>query len=141
MKTYPARIWREKNNTYSVEFPDLPGCFTCASTLTEAKKMAEQALNGYLESLDSRKLSLPNPSSIKGKNIFPITPSLPIAFAITLKQERQKHGLSQKEVAKYLGVNWTAYQRIENPRRTNPTLATVERLQRVFGAKLMEMTA
>jgi antitoxin HicB len=83
---------------------------------------------------------LPKPSSIKGKNIFPITPSLPVAFAITLKQERQKHGFSQKEVAKCLGVNWTAYQRIENPRRTNPTLTTVERLQKVFGTKLIELT-
>ena len=140
MKPYPARIWKEKNNTYSVEFPDLPGCFTNARTFAEAKNMAEKALNGYLESLDSRKLTIPSPSPVSRKFI-PVMPRLPVAFAITLKQEREKKGLTQKEVAKQLGVNWSAYQRIENPRRTNPTLTTVEKLQNVFGAKLVGFPA
>ncbi|NLK59774.1 MAG: helix-turn-helix transcriptional regulator, partial [Treponema sp.] len=32
-----------------------------------------------------------------------------------------------------MGVAWSAYQRIENPRKTNPTLSTIEKLQKVFG--------
>jgi antitoxin HicB len=133
MKAYTAHIWKESNNTYSVEFPDLPGCFSSGDTLAEAKLMAREALNGYLESLDSRKLTIPEPSSITGDDMYPIEPNLSVAFAITLKQEREKQGLTQKEVAKQLGVHWSAYQRIENPRRTNPTLATIEKLQNVFG--------
>ncbi|MDR1996738.1 MAG: type II toxin-antitoxin system HicB family antitoxin [Candidatus Margulisbacteria bacterium] len=140
MNAYPARIWKEANNSYSVEFPDLPGCLTCADTYEEAVLAAHEALNGYLESLDSRKLSIPAPSRIV-KNMVPIKPSLAVSFAITLKQEREKRGLTQKEVARQLGVNWSAYQRIENPRRTNPTLTTVEKLQKVFGAKLLNFTA
>lgn len=122
-----------------MEFPDLPGCFTSANTLAKAKAAAQSALNGYLESLDSRKLSIPVPSRVT-KNMTPIMPSLPISFAITLKQEREKQGLTQKEVAKRLGVNWSACQRIENPRRTNPTLVTLERLQGVFGTELMSFS-
>ncbi|MDR1453626.1 MAG: type II toxin-antitoxin system HicB family antitoxin [Candidatus Margulisbacteria bacterium] len=140
MKAYPAHIWRETNNTYSVEFPDLPGCFTCADTYEAAVLAAHEALNGYLESLDSRKLSIPAPSRV-AKNMVPVKPSLAVSFAITLKQEREKQGLTQKEVAKRLGVNWSAYQRIENPRRTNPTLTTVEKLQKVFGARLLSFSA
>lgn len=133
MKTYPARIWKEENNTYSVEFPDLPGCFSSGETLEEAKTQAELALTVYLESLDSRSLSIPEASSLSGNNIYQIAPTLNISFAITLKQEREKQGLTQKEVAKKMGVACSAYQRIENPRKTNPTLSTINKLQKVFG--------
>ena len=132
MKAYPAHIWKEDNDTWSVEFPDLPGCFSSGESLAEAKEKAEEALNSYLESLDSRSLVIPEPQ-IRGGDFYSITPSLKICFAITLKQEREKQGLTQKEVAERMGVNWSAYQRIENPRKTNPTLSTIAKLQRVFG--------
>lgn len=105
MKTYPAHIWKEENNTYSVEFPDLPGCFTSGETLEDAKNHAKEALTTYLESLDSRKISIPIASSQNGENIFQIAPSLNVAFAITLKQEREKQGLSQKKVALRYFIN------------------------------------
>lgn len=133
MKTYPAHIWKEENNTYSVEFPDLPGCFSTGKTLDEAKVQAEEALTGYLESLDSRSQSIPIASSISDKDIYQIAPTLNVSFAITLKQEREKQGLTQQEVAKKMGVAWSAYQRIENPRKSNPTLSTIDKLQKVFG--------
>jgi antitoxin HicB len=133
MKTYPAHIWKEENNSWSVEFPDLPGCFSSGQSLEDAVGKAEEALNAYLESLDSRSLSIPEPSTLSGEEFYSIAPSLNVSFAITLKQEREKQGLTQKEVAKRMGVNWSAYQRIENPRKTNPTLSTIDKLQKVFG--------
>lgn len=138
MKTYPAHIWKEENSTYSVEFPDLPGCFSSGETLTDAKIHAAEALTVYLESLDSRSLSIPEASSQTGDDIFQIAPTLNVSFAITLKQEREKQGLTQKEVAKKMGVAWSAYQRIENPRKTNPTLSTIDKLQKVFGRPFFE---
>jgi antitoxin HicB len=133
MKAYPAHIWRESNNTWSAEFPDLPGCFSSGSSLEEAKQKAEEALSAYLESLDSRSVSIPEPSPRMGGDFHLISPSLKVCFAITLKQERSKLGWTQKEVAARMGVNWSAYQRIENPRKTNPTLSTIAKLQKVFG--------
>jgi predicted RNase H-like HicB family nuclease len=62
MKIYPAHIWKDTNGAYSVEFPDLPGCFSSGDTVEEAKTMAYEALTGYLESLASRKLPIPEPS-------------------------------------------------------------------------------
>jgi len=32
-----------------------------------------------------------------------------------------------------MGIGWASYQRLENPRRTNPTLQTIRRLEEVFG--------
>ena len=40
---YPA-VFTEEDSGYSVEFPDLDGCFTCGDTLPEAMEMAEDAL-------------------------------------------------------------------------------------------------
>ncbi|MDR3324520.1 MAG: type II toxin-antitoxin system HicB family antitoxin [Spirochaetaceae bacterium] len=61
MKAYPAHIWKEDDGSFSVEFPDLSGCFSSGETLEEAKRMAREALGGYLESLDSRGLTIPEP--------------------------------------------------------------------------------
>jgi len=139
MKAYPAHIWKEGNNTWSVEFPDLPGCFSSGESLEDAKVKAEEALTAYLESLDSRSVSIPEPSKVSGKDFYPVTPKLSVSFAITLKQERKKLGLTQKEVAKRMGVNWSAYQRIENPRKTNPTLATIDKLQKLLGRQFIDL--
>jgi len=133
MNAYPAHIWQDDNDSWSVEFPDLPGCFSSGTSLEDARVRAEEVLNSYLESLDSRSLSIPEQSTCSGAEFYSIAPSLAISFAITLKQERQKQGLTQKEVARRMGVKWSAYQRIENPRKANPTLSTIGKLQKVFG--------
>ena len=59
MKTFVAHIWEDTNGTYSVEFPDLPGCFSWGETLEEAQAMAQEALAGYLEELETRHESVP----------------------------------------------------------------------------------
>jgi len=41
----------EPEGGYTVFVPSLPGCITYGATLEEAKKMAEDAIQGYLESL------------------------------------------------------------------------------------------
>ena len=84
-------------------------------------------------------MTIPEPSETKRKGIFYIEPELKIAFAITLKRERERLGLSQKDVAERLNVNWTYYQRIENPRKTNPTLGTIEKLQKVFNRQFISL--
>ena len=47
MKTIYPTIFHEENG-YWVEFPDLPGCQSCGSTLEETMEMAEEALGLYL---------------------------------------------------------------------------------------------
>jgi antitoxin HicB len=86
---------------------------------------------------DSREIEIPQPSEVSGDDIYYIEPDLKIAFAIALKQEREKLGLTQKEAAARMNVKWAFYQRIENPRNSNPTLATIEKLQKAFSRRFL----
>jgi len=137
MIAYPAKFQKAAEGGYIVHFVDIPSCVTEGDTLDDAKKMAKEALSAMLYSLDSRKMTIPDPSAKKGKGIYYIEPELKIAFAITLKKERERLGMSQKEVAERMNVKWAYYQRIENPRRTNPTLGTIEKLQKVFNRQFI----
>ena len=139
MIAYPAKFEKAAESGYVVEFINLPSCVTEGDTLEEAKAMAKEAISAMLYSLDSRRMAIPEPSTIKGKGIHYIEPELKIAFAITLKKERERLGLSQKDIAERLNVNWTYYQRIENPRRTNPTLKTIEKLQKVYNRNFINL--
>ena len=139
MIAYPAKFKKAAECGYIVEFIDIPSCVTEGDTLEEAKSMAKEALSAMLYSLDSRRMTIPEPSTIKGRGIYFIEPELKIAFAITLKKERERLGLSQKDVAERMNVNWTYYQRIENPRRTNPTLGTIEKLQKIFNRQFISL--
>jgi len=139
MIAYPAKFIKAAEGGYIVEFIDIPSCVTEGDTLEEAKEMAKDAISAMLYSLDSRKMTIPEPSTAKGKGIYYIEPELKVAFAITLKKERERLGLSQKDIAERMNVNWAYYQRIENPRRTNPTLGTIEKLQKVFNRRFISL--
>ena len=135
---YPAIIEYDKtDNGYNVRFPDLPGCFTCADSLEDAKKMAKEALTGYLTVIDLKKMKIPEPSEIEGDNIYLIEPEKNVAFAIWLRKHREYLGLSQIDVAKRLGVKYQTYQRFEDPNKANPTLNTIVRLEKVFNEQLV----
>jgi antitoxin HicB len=139
MIAYPARFEKAEEGGYVVEFMDIPACVTEGDTLEEAKVMAQEALSGVLASMDSRKIKIPTPSEVAGDDIYYIEPDLRIAFAIVLKQERERQGLTHKPVAERMHVQWAYYQRIENPRKSNPTLATIEKLQTVFSRRFFSL--
>ena len=48
---YYAVIELTDENNYIVTFPDVEGCFTQGSTLSEAVEMAEDALRTYVSGL------------------------------------------------------------------------------------------
>ena len=140
MITYPALfVYDEEEKAYNVRFPDLPGCFTYGETIDEAKAMAKEALTDFLQSVDARKLRMPDPSRLKGDEVIYIEPETPVAFAIWLRKQREALGLSQSDVAKKLGIKYQTYQRIENPSKTNPTLKTIMRVEKVFNQKLVKV--
>jgi antitoxin HicB len=43
---------------------------------------------------------------------------------------------SQTSIARRLGLSYQSYQRLENPRKANPTVKTLERIARVYGREL-----
>ncbi|MDR1271776.1 MAG: type II toxin-antitoxin system HicB family antitoxin [Clostridiales Family XIII bacterium] len=70
---YPAVFTKEKKG-YSINFPDLPGCYTCGDDLGYGIKMAEDVLAFTLYDLEKTSADIPEPSDISaltaGKNEF-----------------------------------------------------------------------
>ena len=81
-------------------------------------------------------LKIPEPSAIRGKNIYLIEPEPEVAVPILLRKLRETRKLTQGDIAKVLGISYQAYQRLEKPGKSNPTLKTLERLAKVFNKDL-----
>jgi antitoxin HicB len=130
MLTYPAHI-AKSDDTFLVTFPDMENVVTFGVTLEEALQNAEDALNGCLASDFERNFSIPEPSKIIGNDFYHITVAPHVAVAIMLRKLRAD--TSQVEIARKLNISYQVYQRLENPRKANPTLKTLEKIARVFG--------
>lgn len=133
MLSYAARIKKESDG-YLVVFPDFKNIATYGLSLQEALANAEEALNGCLESDFERNFRIQEPSRVMGKNVHQIPVAPHIAVAIMLRTLRADR--SQMEVAKELKIAYQAYQRLENPRKANPTIKTLEKIARVFGRRV-----
>ncbi len=64
---YPA-IFHKDEDSYWVEFPDLEGCHTYGSTLSETMEAAQEALSGYLLTLLEQGEEIAAPSDIESFN-------------------------------------------------------------------------
>jgi predicted RNase H-like HicB family nuclease len=62
---YPAIFEQNSDNSYTITFPDLPGCISEGKTLENTIDMAHKALTQWIEYLLDEKESLPAPSDIK----------------------------------------------------------------------------
>lgn len=60
---FPAIFTKEKNG-YSVNFPDIDGCFTCGETLEEAIEMAVDALSLMLADYEETGTDIPTATKI-----------------------------------------------------------------------------
>ena len=74
MIAYPAKFEKAIEGGYVVQFVDIPSCVSEGDTLEEAKAMAKEAISAMLYSLDSRRMTIPKPSTRKGKGIYLIEP-------------------------------------------------------------------
>ncbi len=77
--------WSPEDSAYVVKVPELPGCVTHGDTMDEAYKKSKEAILGYLQSLEKRKLPIPKPLSEKkftGKIPLRIDPILHRNLAI-----------------------------------------------------------
>ena len=54
----------EPEGGFTVVVPSLPGCVTYGKNLKEAKKMATDAIKGYIVSLKKHKESIPNDKEV-----------------------------------------------------------------------------
>ena len=127
---YHCTIEKE-GKEFIAQFPDMSNVITCGFSKDEALAMAKEALDGCLEADISQGNTVPKPSFKKG---YPITVANHIAVAMQLRELRGDQ--SQTDIAKKLGLSYQAYQRLENPRKANPTVKTLEKIARAYGRKL-----
>ena len=139
---YYAILYKDpEDGTTNVEFPDHPNIVTYGLDRDHAVEMAEEALNATLESEVERGLPLPAPSKKpragRGREVIfvPLHPEVRTAFL--LRSWREQAGLSQRQVARRLGISTQAYQRMERPGRSNLTVATLDRIASALGRRLV----
>ncbi|WP_461257866.1 type II toxin-antitoxin system HicB family antitoxin [Treponema sp. R80B11-R83G3] len=68
---YPAIFHRNKDESYTITYPDLPGCISEGKTLGNAMYMAQSALTQWIGYLADKKQKIPSASpaqKIKIKN-------------------------------------------------------------------------
>ena len=61
--SYPAVFTPEENGAYSIDFPDLEGCYTCGDNLADAIMMAEDVLAFVLYDYEKDNRAIPTPST------------------------------------------------------------------------------
>jgi len=127
---YNCTIEKE-GDEYIAQFPDMTNIVTCGFSHDEALAMAKDALDGCLECDVAKGNEIPPPSFTGG---YPIPVAPHIAVAIQLRALRGTQ--SQGAVASRLGLTYQSYQRLENPRKSNPTVKTLERIAASLGKEL-----
>ncbi len=132
--TYNCTIEKQEDGMFVAQFPDMTNVLTCGFSQEEALKMAEEALNGVLAVDLEHGHPIAEPKYTGG---YPIEVAPKVAFAIELRKARAGH--SQKEVAEKAGMTYQQYQRLENPHKTNPTLETLYKLQKVFNRPFLAL--
>lgn len=61
---YPALFSKNDDNSYTITFPDLPGCISEGKDLPNALRMAQSALSQWLSYLKDREQIIPPASDI-----------------------------------------------------------------------------
>nr|WP_305141591.1 type II toxin-antitoxin system HicB family antitoxin [uncultured Acetatifactor sp.] len=77
--TYLAVLEPGEDGSYSISFPDLPGCFSYGDNLAEAQRMAEEAASLHVYGMERDGDEIPTPSlnlpreSTDGNVVMPVT--------------------------------------------------------------------
>jgi predicted RNase H-like HicB family nuclease/DNA-binding XRE family transcriptional regulator len=113
-------IVRREGRYHTVEFVDAPGCQTFGEDAASAARMAQDAVEGWVEAHLVTGTALPAPRKIRrklprGARWLTITIPLKIAVRAALVTRRVQMGLSQANMATRMKVTRQAYQQLESP--------------------------
>ena len=130
---YFFRYYKDKKDGYWGKFLDLPGCQTEADSLEALKKMAQEALELYLDDHYDFQCKIELPQKYKTPGFYvEVDPS--VAFPLLLRKTRLHLGYTQYEMTQKLGLKSIgAYQRLETFYRSNPRLDTIHKIAAVLG--------
>lgn len=99
---YPACMYEEENGGYSVEIPDLKGCFTQGDTLQEAIEMAQDAALGWILTSIEDDEEIPQASKIEEIDLKN-QKGFKTLLLLDIDQYTQKYG-SKQSVKKTLTI-------------------------------------
>ncbi len=66
---YPAIFHPNEDGSFTIVYPDLPGCISEGKSLGDAMYMAQSALNQWIEYLTEKKQSIPKASDFQSVEI------------------------------------------------------------------------
>lgn len=131
---YTAKIDIADDGKYYVMFPDYPTVNTYGNNIEHAKEMALEALEMALEADIDEGFEMPESNEYAGDDYYKIPVSDHIALPYKIKKLRGKR--TQSEIAHALNVSRQAYQKLENPKKCNPTIKTLEKVAKVFDIRV-----
>lgn len=99
---YPACFYKQEDESYSVEIPDLLGCCTQGRNLIEAMEMAEDAALGWLLTAIEDEENIPEPSNIEEVELQE-TNGFKTLLLLDIDQYTEKYG-TKKAVKKTLTI-------------------------------------
>ena len=129
---YPAKILKE-DNSFLVEFIDLPDTFTYGETREEALVNAAEVLTAMLDVKLEDGIEIPAPSQNREDAIY-IAPDAKTQAAMLLRQARGERTLA--DLARALETSWDVAKRLENPNHW-PSLRALDRAASALGKRLV----
>ncbi|MCF0220734.1 MAG: type II toxin-antitoxin system HicB family antitoxin [Fibrobacter sp.] len=132
---YVAKLTKEMDGGYSVEFPDLDGCFTEGDSLEEALSNAKEAMElTLMDVFDGCPLPVASTKENRRNGLYSVevSPSMSVALEVVAARGSR----SQSEVANSMGMRLQAYQRLEDP-NSNLSMRMMERVAAAIGKKLV----
>ena len=107
---YPAIFTPEEDGSYSINFPDLEGCYTCGDSLEDGIEMAEDALALILYGYEKDNRTIPAPSVLGS------------------------FSLSEEEFVNFIACDTMKYRKMYNNKAIKKTLTIPEWLNEAASA-------
>ena len=131
---YPAEIEQDEDGRFVVTFPDFGWGATDGATRDEALAEAKDLLRELIAATIREAEVLPDPSGA-GRRRSPVEPPVQIALKAALYEAWREAGISQRHLARSLGVAESEVRRMLNPEH-NTKAATMDGALRRLGKRV-----
>ena len=131
---YPAEIERDEDGRFVVAFPDFGWGATDGASRDEALAEARDLLREVIATTIREGGDLPRPSRA-GKGRPLVVPPVQIALKAALYDAWRETGMSQRRLARELGVAESEVRRMLNPEHSTKA-ATIDRVLRRLGKRV-----
>lgn len=135
MIKYQARLKRGPRG-FEIVFPDLPGCGARGVTRAKSLSNARSALSTFLEDSRDPRWMVPSAKTRKGRTFVWIRPDEAVAVPLMIRQARQRVGFTQRQLAERIGITVQQVQKLETPRKSNPTIRILCSISRALDSDL-----